>query len=77
LQRIGTSLPSAPGYAGVYQVACLLELALFGIGESQAVAYSIVLQLCVLATIIALAGLVAVRHREDLKSVRGALGKIE
>jgi len=33
---IGTSLPSAPGYAGVYQVACIFALALFGVGESQA-----------------------------------------
>ena len=73
---IGTSLPSAPGYAGVYQVACILALSLFGVGESQAVAYSVVLQVCVLATIVALAGVLAARHRVDLKLVRGALVKI-
>lgn len=42
---IGISLPSAPGYIGIYQVACVLALALYGIPEAQAVAYSIVLQL--------------------------------
>ncbi len=42
---LGTSLPSAPGFIGVYQVACVLALKLYGIDESSAVAYSIVMQL--------------------------------
>jgi uncharacterized protein (TIRG00374 family) len=42
---ISISLPSAPGYVGIYQVACVLALALYGIDQSLAVAYSIVLQL--------------------------------
>lgn len=74
---VGTSLPSAPGYAGVYQIACVLALALFGVSESPAVAFSIVLQLCVLATIVPLAGMAASSHRDDLRSVRSALAKIE
>ena len=74
---LGTSLPSAPGYAGVYQIACVLALALFGIGESPAVAYSIILQICVLATIAPLAGLTAYNHRGELRSVRSTLAKIE
>jgi glycosyltransferase 2 family protein len=41
----GTSLPSAPGYVGVYQVACILALGLYGIDGASAVAYAIVLQL--------------------------------
>jgi hypothetical protein len=39
-----------------YQIACVLVLALFDLGESRAVAYSIVLRICVLATIVPLAG---------------------
>jgi glycosyltransferase 2 family protein len=70
---LGTSLPSAPGFAGVYQVACVLALALFGIGESAAVAYSIVFQLCLLATVIPLAALAAVNHRHEFRSARSAL----
>jgi glycosyltransferase 2 family protein len=43
----GASLPSAPGYIGIYQVACILALQLYGVLESQALAYSVVLQLLV------------------------------
>jgi len=42
---ISISVPSAPGYVGIYQVACVLALGLYGIDQSLAVAYSIVLQL--------------------------------
>jgi uncharacterized protein (TIRG00374 family) len=42
---IGISLPSVPAYIGIYQIACVLALKLYGIPESPAVAYSIVLQL--------------------------------
>jgi len=72
---IGTALPAAPGYAGVYQIACVLALALFGVAESSAVAYSIVLQICVLVTIIPLAALAAVAYREELDVVRKELEK--
>jgi uncharacterized protein (TIRG00374 family) len=72
---LGTSLPSGPGYIGVYQVAAVLALALFGVAESAAVAYSIVVQLCVIATVVPLAALAAVGHRDDIRSARSALGK--
>ncbi|MEN8216741.1 MAG: lysylphosphatidylglycerol synthase transmembrane domain-containing protein [Pseudomonadota bacterium] len=42
---VAISLPSAPGYIGIYQVACVLALSLYGIDESLAVAYSVVMQL--------------------------------
>jgi glycosyltransferase 2 family protein len=63
---VGTALPSAPGNAGIYQLACVLALALFGIDESQAFAYSIVLQVCVLAVNIPAAGIAAAAHRNIL-----------
>lgn len=72
---VGTSLPSAPGYAGVYQLACVLALALFGVAEASAVAYSIIVQLCVLATSIPLAALAAAAHREELRAARGEMPK--
>lgn len=74
---VGTSLPSAPGYAGVYQIACIFALAFFGIGDSSAVAYSIVLQLCVLGTIAPLAGLAAFQHSDQMRSARSDFSKIE
>ena len=42
---ISISIPSAPGFIGVYQIACVLALGLYGIDQTLAVAYSIVLQL--------------------------------
>ena len=39
------NLPSAPGYIGIYQVACVLALTLYGIDQNLALAYSIVLHL--------------------------------
>lgn len=42
---LSISIPSAPGFIGVYQMACVLALGLYGIDQTLAVAYSIVLQL--------------------------------
>ncbi|MCP4700346.1 MAG: flippase-like domain-containing protein [Gammaproteobacteria bacterium] len=42
---LGISLPSAPGYVGVYQIACVLALALYDVPEASAVAFSLVVQL--------------------------------
>ncbi|WP_058469784.1 lysylphosphatidylglycerol synthase transmembrane domain-containing protein [Legionella jordanis] len=38
------SLPSTPGYIGVYQIASIFALGLFGIRETEAVAYGTVFQ---------------------------------
>ncbi len=42
---IAVSVPSAPGYIGSFQLGCMLSLALFGIDQNRAIAYSIVLHL--------------------------------
>jgi glycosyltransferase 2 family protein len=55
---LSISIPSAPGYIGIYQVACVLALGLYGIDETLAVAYSIVLQLLTF-TIMGIQGLLA------------------
>jgi glycosyltransferase 2 family protein len=39
---VAVAAPSAPGFIGPFQVGCVLALAIFGISESQAIAYSIV-----------------------------------
>jgi uncharacterized protein (TIRG00374 family) len=41
---IASLVPAAPGYVGLYQFACVLALAPYGISESAALAYSIVAQ---------------------------------
>ncbi len=58
---IGISLPSAPGYVGIYQIACVLALGLYGIDKSLAVAYSIVMQLLIFG-IIGVQGVLVTAH---------------
>ena len=41
----GISVPSAPGFIGIYQIACVLALGLYGIDESSALAMSVILHL--------------------------------
>jgi hypothetical protein len=48
---VGISLPSAPAYVGIFQIACVLALQLYGIEESKAVAYSIILHLLIFLTV--------------------------
>jgi len=59
LLAVGSMLPAAPGYVGVYQVACVLALGMYGVSESRAVAFSVVAQVATLLVIAAL-GTVAV-----------------
>ncbi len=55
----------------------MLAFALLDVGESPAVSYSIVVQICVPATIVPLAGLSACGHREEPRLVPERLAKIE
>jgi len=41
--NILTMIPSGPGYVGTVQAACLLSLGVFGVGKSEAVAFSLLL----------------------------------
>ena len=43
------SLPSSPGYVGVYQITSLMALSSFGVSESAAMAYGTVLQVLTLS----------------------------
>lgn len=54
----GTALPNAPGMIGTYQYACILALALFGVGQTEALAYGLVLNAVQLTTLVA-QGLIA------------------
>jgi glycosyltransferase 2 family protein len=62
LVAIGSMLPSAPGNVGVYQIACVLALRPYGVGESSALAYSVVAQGATLLMIGALGVVVAARY---------------
>ena len=54
----GTALPNAPGMIGTYQYACVLALGLFGVDQTAALAYGLVLNAIQLLTLVA-QGLVA------------------
>ena len=41
LVAMGSMIPSAPAYLGTTQYACIVGLGLFGVGKSEALAYSI------------------------------------
>ena len=45
ITAIAVSAPSAPGYIGAFQIGCTLALGIFGVGESSAFAYSIVVHI--------------------------------
>lgn len=59
---LATALPSAPGYVGVYQVACILALGLFGIDESSAVAFALMFQVATIGTAAALTAVFYLRQ---------------
>jgi uncharacterized protein (TIRG00374 family) len=40
LVAFGTMIPSAPAYLGTTQYACIVGLAIYGVGKSEALAYS-------------------------------------
>jgi uncharacterized protein (TIRG00374 family) len=67
LVALGSLLPAAPGYVGIYQVACVLALRPFGIDESPALAYSVVVQVTVLTTLAVLACIVFFRYGWTLR----------
>ena len=58
----GSSIPSTPGYVGVYQVACVLALGFYGVDDSQAVAFSVVWQIVLLIIFILQGGWVALHY---------------
>jgi len=51
----GSALPSAPGYVGVYQVAAIFALSIYGVEPSRAVATALVLQVTTLIAAILMA----------------------
>jgi len=75
---IAVSAPSAPGYIGAFQVGCKLALVIFGVSDSDAFAYSIVLHLTQFGGVVA-AGLyslaregMSVRQLEEVSEADGA-----
>jgi len=64
----GASLPALPGYVGIYQVASLLALGLYGINQEQAVAFSVMLHVIGWIVISLQGGLSALSYGFNLSS---------
>ncbi|HVN86203.1 MAG TPA: lysylphosphatidylglycerol synthase transmembrane domain-containing protein [Candidatus Binatia bacterium] len=69
---IAVAAPSAPGFIGAFQVGCVLGLAIFGVSESQAIAYSIIAHVTQFVGVVA-AGLYSLwRENMSLHDVEAA-----
>jgi uncharacterized protein (TIRG00374 family) len=71
--NVGALVPAAPGYIGVFQVACIFALNLFGIGESEAVAFSVIFQLMVIFLLISLGAMAMISCGDRLGPWRRAV----
>ena len=65
----GSALPSAPGFVGIYQLAAIWSLSIYGVPEYQAIAVAFVLQGVTLLVSLALAG------REITKALKSGAGE--
>jgi glycosyltransferase 2 family protein len=63
----GSALPSAPGFLGIYQIACVLALKLYGVDESSALAYSVVLHILSFAAVVAQGSLAITSYGINLR----------
>jgi len=67
---VGSMLPATPGYVGIYQVACVFALGMYGVSESRALAFSIVAQAATILVIAALGTVAVTRFGFRLDSAR-------
>jgi uncharacterized protein (TIRG00374 family) len=68
---IAVSAPSAPGGIGLFNFGCVLALAIFRISESDAIAYSLVLQVTQIVAVVA-AGLYSLaREGMTMRQIEG------
>jgi phosphatidylinositol alpha-mannosyltransferase len=65
-------LPATPSNVGVFQAACLVVLAAYGIGAGQALAYGIILQAVELLTALALGVPALLREGMTWQDIRAA-----
>jgi uncharacterized membrane protein YbhN (UPF0104 family) len=42
--NLGAAIPSSPGFVGTFQWLCVSGMALFGVGQADALAFSIIMQ---------------------------------
>ncbi|PYM67859.1 MAG: hypothetical protein DME11_02610 [Candidatus Rokuibacteriota bacterium] len=63
---LGISIPSAPGYVGVFHAAATLAVGLFGVAQAAAVGYALVFHASQILPVIALGWLYLLREQLSL-----------
>jgi uncharacterized membrane protein YbhN (UPF0104 family) len=63
----GSALPSAPGFIGIFQIACVLALGLYGVDGSSAFAFSVLLHLFSLFSAVAQGGAATLSYGINLR----------
>jgi len=66
----GSTLPSTPGYFGIYQISCILAFRPFGISDTASVAYSLVLQCIVYTIFLIIGGWIMYTRRISLNTLK-------
>ena len=69
---VGISVPSAPGYLGVFHFAAKLALEIFGVASSTALAYALIYHASAVVPITLLGWLYLLREHVSLGEVRRA-----
>ncbi|HEV2981880.1 MAG TPA: lysylphosphatidylglycerol synthase transmembrane domain-containing protein [Solirubrobacteraceae bacterium] len=73
--NVSAVLPATPSNVGVFQAACLVVLAAYGVGAGQALAYGIILQAVELVTALALGAPALLAEGLTWRDIRSAPGE--
>jgi uncharacterized protein (TIRG00374 family) len=74
---VGISIPSAPGYVGVFHAAAILALSVFGVAPAEAFGYALVLHAVHFIPITVVGWIALVREQVSLTEARHARPAVE
>jgi phosphatidylinositol alpha-mannosyltransferase len=75
--NVSAILPATPSNVGVFQAACLVVLAAYGVGAGQGLAYGIILQAVEVVTALALGVPALLREGVTWRDLRDSAGETE
>jgi phosphatidyl-myo-inositol alpha-mannosyltransferase len=75
--NLSAVLPATPSNVGVFQAACLVVLAAYGVGAGQALAYGIILQAVEVVTALALGAPALLKEGLTWRDIRSSAGAVE
>jgi phosphatidyl-myo-inositol alpha-mannosyltransferase len=75
--NLSAVLPATPSNVGVFQAACLVVLAAYGVGAGQALAYGIILQAVEVVTALVLGVPALLKEGLSWRDIRASAGEVE